>query len=91
MNHKLYKPFYDPNVTLKNKKYSVYVKNDRGDKKLIHFGQIGYQQYEDKVSGRYSSDDHHDKKRRDNYRRRHNNDKIKNRNYPGYWSYNYLW
>ena len=86
----LYEPFYDQTVTPWNKKYSVYVKDKKGNKKLIHFGAIGYQQYKDKL-GRYSAYDHLDKKRRDRYRVRHSKDNINDKNYPGYWSYHYLW
>jgi hypothetical protein len=92
MSIKLYKPFYDPNLTPNNKKYSVYVKSDRGNSKLIHFGAVGYQQYKDRVPGqRYKSYDHLDKKRRARYRKRHATDNIHDKNSAGYWAWNYLW
>ena len=86
----LYEPFYDPKITPKNKKYSIYVISKKGNPKIIHFGDTRYQQYKDKL-GRYSSLDHLDKKRRAKYRKRHSNDNINNPNYPGYWSYHKLW
>ena len=92
----LYKPFYKADVTPYNKKYSVYIMKD-GNKKLIHFGQIGYDQYKDKL-GRYKAYDHLDQTRRIRYRKRAS--KIKNKignltyqdkNSPNYWAYNILW
>ena len=38
----LYKPFKSK---AKNKRYSVYVKNDKGEPKLIHFGDSRYTVY----------------------------------------------
>jgi len=86
----LYQPFYDPNITPKHKKYSVYVLSNTGKPKLISFGDNRYQQFFDKL-GLYSHLNHEDPKRRNNYRRRHANDHINDPNYPGFWSYNYLW
>ena len=87
--YKINNPFYDPDITPNNKKYSVYVIRD-GRVRLIHFGAIGYQQYKDKI-GRYSAYDHLDKKRRARYRARHKNDNITDTSFPGYWSMHYLW
>jgi hypothetical protein len=87
---KLYEPFYSKDITPKGKKYSVYVKSTKSNPKLIHFGASGYQQYKDKI-GLYSNLDHLDKNRRALYRKRHANDHILNKNYPGYWSWKYLW
>jgi hypothetical protein len=86
----LYRPFYSQSKTPHNKKYSVYVQGKKG-LRLIHFGQIGYEQYKDQVSGRYKSYDHGDKKRRAAYRARHKNDRINDKNSAGYWAYHYLW
>lgn len=85
----LYKPFYKVGVTPKNKKYSVYVKGKNGPK-LIHFGAAGYQHYFDRL-GRYKDLNHLDEKRRENYRKRHAGDNYKNKDFPGYWSWNVLW
>ena len=55
----LYKPF---KYTGKGfKKYSVYVKSDKGNKKLIHFGDSRYGQFKDKL-GAYKNLDHGDPK-----------------------------
>jgi len=52
---KLYAPF---KYTGKgNKKFSVYVKNEKGDPKLIHFGDSNYQDFRQ----------HKDKKRQKSY------------------------
>ena len=42
MDKQLYKPFVSK---AKNKKYSVYVKNDKGGMKLIHFGDTRYEDF----------------------------------------------
>jgi hypothetical protein len=89
--HKIYVPFYDKTITPKNKKYSVYVEGKGGKLKLIHFGRAGYQQYKDRVLGLYSDYDHLDIARRNRYKIRHQNDKINDKNTPGYWSWHYLW
>ena len=90
MTSQTYKPFFDENLTPKNKKYSVYVYDNNGKLKLIHFGDIRYQHYKDQI-GLYSYLDHNDKKRRNLYRIRHKNDHIEDPSYPGFWSYNFLW
>ena len=84
-NKPLYKPFKSK---AKNKKYSVYVKSDKGNKKLIHFGDSRYGQYKDKL-GSYKSKDHLDKKRRANYYSRHG--KATGKNSAKYWSHKILW
>ena len=87
----LYTPFYSSDVTPWPKKYSVYVMNERtGNKKLIHFGDVRYEQYRDKL-GKYKDLDNNDPRRRVLYRKRHARDNINNINYPGYWAYNFLW
>lgn len=80
----LYQPFKS---TTKNKKYSVRVMKD-GKRRLIHFGQKGYEQYHDKL-GYYSKFDHNDTKRKALYYKRHgpSNDK----NTAKYWSHKILW
>jgi len=85
-NKLLYKPFPS---SLKSKKYSVYVKSESGNKKLIHFGQKGYQHYHDKI-GYYSSKNHEDKERRRRYRIRHKGE-DKDKNKPGWWAWHKLW
>lgn len=86
-------PFYDPRITPKTKKYSVYTPKGR----LIHFGQRGYQQYHDKI-GRYSSQDHHDPDRRRLYLARASYIRNKRGQFtandpesPNYYSIRFLW
>ena len=89
----LYEPFKSK---AKNKKYSVYVlKNNK--KSLIHFGQLPYGQYKDKL-GTYSNLDHNDKKRQQSYLSRAKGIKNKkgeltylDKNTSNYWAVNYLW
>lgn len=83
------KPLYKPFVSkAKNKKYSVYVKSKKGNKKLIHFGDKRYAQYKDKL-GHYKSKDHKDAKRKKNYYSRHG--KATSKNTAKYWSHKILW
>ena len=83
------KPLYKPFVsTVKNKKYSVYVKSSTGGKKLIHFGDKRYEQYKDKL-GHYSSKDHKDTKRRKAYYDRHG--PATDKNTTKYWGHKVLW
>jgi len=84
MDKPLYKPFVSK---AKNKKYSVYVMKN-GKKRLIHFGDSRYQQFEDKL-GHYSNLNHYDKKRQKNYFSRHGDTKDKNT--AKYWSHKILW
>jgi len=99
----LYKPFYDKNITPKNKKYSVYVMkvdsvsdvSDSDVKKptLIHFGDRRYEHYFDKI-GRWSNLNHNDKKRRKSYRARAEgigDESYKDKDTANYWAYNMLW
>ena len=82
----LYRPFVS---TAKHKKYSVLVKSDnKSGKKIIHFGDKRYEQYEDKI-GHYKSQNHFDKKRRELYFKRHG--KTTDKNSAKWWSNNYLW
>ena len=83
------KPMYKPFVsTAKNKKYSVYVKSKKGNKKIVHFGDKRYGQYHDKL-GHYSSKDHKDPQRKKNYHARHG--KATSKNTAKYWSHTILW
>lgn len=79
--------FYDPAITPKDKKYAV--RTPEG--KLIHFGARNYSQFKDQALGLYKSLDHNDKARRDRYRQRHKTDNYKDPEYPGYYSWFYLW
>jgi len=92
-NKLLYKPFKS---TAKNKKYSVYVMKN-GKKKLIHFGQLPYKHFKDKI-GLYKNLDHNDKERRDRYLKRakgikNKEGKItwKDKNSANYYAVKYLW
>ncbi len=69
-------------------KYSVYVKNDKGNPKLIHFGHRDYQDFTQ----------HKDEKRRKSYLARAKGIKDKNGNLTwknkktkNYWVVKYLW
>ena len=93
MDKPLNKPFVSKS---KNKKYSVYVMKD-GKKKLIHFGDVRYEHYFDKI-GKYSKLNHGDKERRKNYLSRAKGIKDKDGNLtwtdkssPNYFSIRYLW
>lgn len=68
------------------KKYDVY----KDGKYLLSYGDIRYGHYYDKFKF-YSDLDHLDDRRRYLYRIRHQYDHIKDPNYPGFWSYHYLW
>ena len=82
----LYKPFkYTGNGF---KKYSVYVKGNNGNKKLIHFGYSRYGQFKDKL-GHYSKKDHNDPKRKKAYYSRHG--PATSKDTPKYFSHKYLW
>ena len=85
-NKPLYKPFVSK---AKNKKYSVYVKNQTtGKPKLIHFGDNRYGQFKDKL-GHYSNLDHGDPKRKKAYYARHG--KATSKDSAKYFSHKYLW
>jgi hypothetical protein len=81
--------------TRKDKKYMV--RTPKG--KLIHFGQIGFEQFKDSTGlGLYSHLDHGDKNRRRLYRLRHRAIKTKDgkpaykdKESSSYYSWNYLW
>ena len=82
----LYKPFPSK---VKGKKYSVYVKGKNGNKKLIHFGAKGM---DDWRSGTAT------KEQRKSYLARAKGIKDKNgnltwkdKNTSNYWSVHYLW
>lgn len=70
----------------RDKKYVAILPNG----KAVHFGQRGYQQYEDRTPLKLYSDlDHHDEKRRETYYKRHAKDYPK---YSADWfSKKYLW
>jgi hypothetical protein len=70
----------------KKKKYDVF----KDGKFLLSYGDINYSHYKD-FFGYYSELDHLDKKRRQRYWMRHKNDHIHDPNYPGYWSWWFLW
>ena len=86
MDKELYKPF---KYIGKGKfKFSVYVKNEKGNKKLIHFGNSDYEDYTQ----------HKDEKRRKSYLARAKGIKnkkgeltYKDKNTKNYWSIKYLW
>ena len=85
MDKPLYKPFKSK---AKHKKYSVYVKGDKGNPKLIHFGDSRYQQFKDKL-GEYKNLDHNDPQRKKNYYSRHG--QTNDKNSAKYWSHKVLW
>ena len=80
--------------THKGKKYMVFYNN-----KWIHFGQLGYEHFEDKTPLKlYSSLNHFDNKRRASYLSRARGIKDKygnytyvNKNSPNYYSIKFLW
>ncbi len=85
-NKTLYKPF--PYKGKGNKKMSVYVKNDKGGKKLIHFGDANMQDFRQ----------HKDEKRRKSYLARSGGIRNKagkltanDKNSANYWSRKVLW
>ena len=68
-----------------------------GKKKLIHFGQLPYKHFKDKI-GLYKNLDHNDKERRDRYLKRakgikNKEGKItwKDKNSANYYAVKYLW
>ena len=87
MKKELYKPFKS---TAKNKKYSVYVKDPskKSGMKLIHFGQLPYKHFKDKL-GHYSKLDHNDKDRRKKYYARHG--KATSKDTARWWAHAILW
>ena len=92
-NKPLYKPFKS---TAKNKKYSVYVLKD-GKKRLIHFGDIRWKHFKDKL-GKYTNLNHNDKDRRERYLKRakaikdkSGNLTWKDKNSSNYYAVKYLW
>jgi hypothetical protein len=92
-NKPLYKPFKS---TAKNKKYSVYVLKD-GKKRLIHFGQLPYKHFKDKL-GKYTNLNHNDKDRRERYLKRakaikdrSGNLTWKDKNSANYYAVKFLW
>jgi hypothetical protein len=84
MDKPLYKPFKS---SAKNKKYSVYVMKD-GKKRLIHFGQLPYGQFKDKI-GVYKHLDNNDETRKKLYYKRFGTTTDKNS--ALYWASKILW
>lgn len=78
--------FYSKYITPKDKKYSVITPQH----KLIHFGDAKYEQFHDKI-GLYEDLDHFNDLRRKLYRFRHKNDNYNDPEYPGYYSWRFLW
>tara|TARA_R110002153_G_C13135517_1_gene480353 strand:+ start:306 stop:572 length:267 start_codon:yes stop_codon:yes gene_type:complete len=86
MDKTLYKPFkYTGKGVFK---YSVYVKADKGGRKIIHFGHRDYKDFTQ----------HKDEKRRQSYLSRAKGIKNKkgeltwkDKNTKNYWSVHYLW
>lgn len=85
LQRSLFEPF--PSAR-KHKKYSVYVLDEDGKRKLLHFGDKRYQHFRDKV-GHYSHLDHGDNKRRKAYYARHGPEN--NIRSARYWSHRVLW
>jgi len=86
MDKPLYKPF--PYKGKGNKKFSVYVKNKKGEKRLIHFGDSRYEDFRQ----------HKDEKRRLSYLKRakgirNKEGKLtwKDKNTSNYWAIRILW
>jgi hypothetical protein len=80
----LYRPFVS---NAQNKKYSVYVMRD-GRRRLIHFGDLRYQHYRDKL-GHYARLDHNDERRRELWYARHG--RTSDRDTAKYWAATVLW
>lgn len=78
--------------TRKNKKYDAILQNKETNKLLhVPFGDIRYQQYEDKTPLKlYTSLNHYDEDRRSNYLKRHESD-IANRFSSGWFASHFLW
>lgn len=73
-----------------DKKYSIFTKDHKGYKFLLHFGARDYEQFKDSTPLKaFSYKDHGDKDRRRLYFARHGltSDKTS----PKYWSNKYLW
>jgi len=84
----LYKPF--PSKDGKTK-YSVYVKNGEGGKRLIKFGDVKMEHYFDKI-GYYSSKNHNDKVRLKRFRDRFESKYDPNdKDSRTWWSWRKLW
>ena len=90
----LYKPFKSNRTPYK---YSVYVKGENGNPKLIHFGHREYSHYFDQI-GEYKHLNHNDKERRKSYlarakgiRDKDGNLTWKDKNTANWWSVHKLW
>lgn len=84
------KNFYIARSRVKNKKYSIFIKEDGKYKYLLSFGDKRYQHYKDTTPERlYKNLDHNDPERRRLYYARHG--KTNNKYSAKYWSNNYLW
>lgn len=79
---------------VKNKKYSVYVKDPskKSGVKLVSFGDKRYGHFRDKTPLKaYSYLDHNDSQRRAQYYARHGEKSIRDKTRPKYWSHRFLW
>lgn len=68
-------------VTPAGKKKSVFVKSDKGNVKVVHFGDSSMSDFTQ----------HHNEKRRKNFHARHNCAEKTNKKKAGYWACNDLW
>lgn len=75
----------------KRKKYEAKLQNKKtGEIYAVPFGQMGYEQYRDKI-GYYKTLDHLDDKRRENFLKRNAHNIREGYYSPGYLSAFYLW
>lgn len=68
-------------VTPAAKKKSVFVKSDKGNVKVVHFGDSSMSDFTQ----------HHNEKRRKNFHARHNCADKKDKTKAGYWACKNLW
>lgn len=68
-------------VTPAGKKKSVFVKSDKGNVKVVHFGDSSMSDFTQ----------HHNEKRRKNFHARHNCAEKKDKTKAGYWACKNLW
>lgn len=92
LNPENYKFIEFKKSSTKNKKYDAIMMNLKTNKiKKIQFGDVRYNQYEDKTGlDVYKHLNHYDKNRRKLYRKRHAGE-DKNKYSSGYFSLNFLW
>jgi|TARA_R100000278_G_scaffold107661_1_gene84448 hypothetical protein len=82
----LYKPFPSKRA---GKKFSVYVKGPSGNKKLIHFGAKGMDDWRSGTATKEQRKSY--RARASGIRDKNGNLTYKNKNTPNYWAYHYLW